>query len=282
MDRRKFLKLSTLAVPGAILAASAVPAPALADAPLTNPTTRVLKGFGTSAKADLAVKQMLQLELDWFYTWGKLPALGRPVNDFTPMIWGASSATPAVITEIESNLWKTGSTRLLGFNEPDHRDQSNMSVDRALELWPILEKTKLKLGSPATISPNTPWMNDFMTRAFKQGRRVDFVATHIYQSPDAKNFLRKVDELHERWGKPVWITETAVADWDATATKPSRYGRTQVNEYLQEIWVGVQKRSFVERFAWKTRASVDPTMGSSALFHTDGTITSTGKLYASF
>lgn len=280
MDRRKFLKLSSLAVPGAIIAANAVPAAASAAAPSTNPTTRVLKGFGTGARTELAVTQMLQLELDWFYTWGKLHNLGQPANDFTPMIWGPSSATPAVIAEIEANLWKTGSTRLLGFNEPDLDSQANISVDKALQLWPILEKTRLKLGSPATISPNTAWMNEFMSRAIQQGRRIDFVTCHIYQSPDAKNFLRKIDDLHSRWGKPIWITETAVADWDATASNPSRYGRTQVNEYLQEIWAGVQQRSYVERFAWKTRASLDPQMGSSAFFHTDGSITSTGKVYA--
>ena len=104
-----------------------------------------------------------------------------------------------------------------------------MSVDRALQLWPILEKATMKLGSPATISPNVPWMIDFMAKAKKQGRRVDFVAAHIYQYPDARTFLRKVDEMYERWGKPVWITETAVADWNATPTRPSRYSRAQVN-----------------------------------------------------
>ena len=277
MDRRQFLKLSGLAVPGAIVAANAGPLTAATAA------TRLplYKGFGTSAKTTLAVKQMLQLDLDWFFTWGKLPGLGQPVNDFTPMIWGASSATPATIAEIKANLWKTKSTRLLGFNEPDHRHQSNMSVDRALQLWPILEKTSLKLGSPATISPNVPWMIDFMAKATRQGRRVEFVAAHIYQYPNAKTFLRKVDEMYERWGKPVWITETAVADWNATPTRPSRYSRAQVNEYMREIYAGCRTRAYVQRFAWKTRAATDPQMGTSSLFNTDGTLSSTGRLYAS-
>ena len=275
MDRRKFIQLASLAAPGVILASNAAPVHAAASA-----THRAYKGFGTGAKTQTAVDQMLQLNLDWFYTWGKLHNLGEPANDFTPMIWGASGATSEVIAEIEANLWKTSSTRLLGFNEPDHSSQSNMSVDRALELWPILETTKLKLGSPATVSPNSPWMNEFMTRAIQQGRRIDFVACHIYQSPSASTFLRKIDDLHARWGKPIWITETAVADWEATENTPSRYGRTQVNEYLQEIWAGVQLRPFVERFAWKTRASLDPQMGTGAFFHTNGTITSTGSIYA--
>lgn len=277
MDRRSFLSLAALAAPAAIIAAGAAPAHAASSFYKGH----VYKGFGTGAKTPLAVRQMLQLDLDWFYTWGKLPALGQPVSDFTPMIWGGSGANPAVIAEIESLTWKTGATALLGFNEPDHHGQANMSVDRALSLWPTLAKTKLKLGSPATVSPNSPWMNDFMTQAVKQRLRVDFVTAHIYQSPDAKTFLRKVDDLYSRWGKPIWITETAVADWDATANIPSRYKRTQINEYLKEIYAGCKQRPYVERFAWKTRASLDPQMGSSALFHTNGTITSTGTLYAS-
>ena len=104
---------------------------------------------------------------------------------------------------------------------------------------------------------------------------------HIYQSPDAAAFLRKIDESYERWGKPVWITETAVADWNATLTRPTRYSRAQVNEYMREIYAGCRKRTYVQRFAWKTRAATDPQMGTSALFNTNGTLTSTGKLYAS-
>lgn len=277
MDRRQFLKLSGLAVPGAIVAANAGSLPAATAA------TRLplYKGFGTSARTTLAVQQMLQLDLDWFYTWGKVPNLGQPVSDFTPMVWGAAAATSATIAEIQSKLWKTGSTRLLGFNEPDHPRQANMSVDRALQLWPILERTSLKLGSPATISPNVPWMIDFMTKAKRQGRRVDFVAVHIYQYPNAKTFFRKIDETYERWGKPVWITETAVADWDATPTRASRYSRAQVNDYMREIYAGCRNRAYVQRFAWKTRAANDPEMGTSSLFNSDGTLSSTGRLYAS-
>jgi hypothetical protein len=44
---------------------------------------------------------------------------------------------------------------------------------------------------------------------------------------------------------------------------------------------GLRAMPFVERFAWKTRPALDPKMGCSALFHTNGSLTSTGRLYAS-
>lgn len=43
----------------------------------------------------------------------------------------------------------------------------------------------------------------------------------------------------------------------------------------------MREMPFVERFAWKTRAAGDLHMGPSTLFHSDGSLTSTGKLYAS-
>lgn len=281
MDRRSFLALTALLAPAATLISPPGALAAPASVPTMSYKGRLYKGFGTGAKDQAAANQMLKLNLDWFYTWGKSVNLGQPVNDFTPMIWGASSATPGVIAEIQSTLWKTGATRLLGFNEPDHVGQANMTVDRALELWPILQTASLKLGSPATKSPNSEWLNAFMTGAAARGLRVDFVTAHIYQNPDAKTFFRKIDTLYQRWGKPIWITETAVADWDANASRRSRYDRARINNYMGEIYAGCVERSYVERFAWKTRASLDPQMGTSALFHTDGNLTSTGQLYAS-
>ena len=44
---------------------------------------------------------------------------------------------------------KNGSV-LLGFNEPDQPDQANMTVQQALDLWPHLMATGMRLGSPST------------------------------------------------------------------------------------------------------------------------------------
>lgn len=67
---------------------------------------------------------------------------------------------------------------LLGYNEPDGRDQAHMSVARALEVWPELEAAGVPLGSPACIKANRPWMREFMEGAKQRGYRVDFVTVH--------------------------------------------------------------------------------------------------------
>jgi hypothetical protein len=185
------------------------------------------------------------------------------------------------INSVMKRLADTKSKELLGFNEPDLYKQSNLSVDQVISMWPKLEATGLRLGSPSTISPNAEWMNEFMTKANQKGLRIDFLTMHCYQYPNVQTFLRKLDTLHEKWGKPVWVTEYAVADWDASATKKNKYSRNAVNDYMIGTVEGMRQRSYVERFAWKTRAVGDFQMSSSVLFHTDGALTSTGRLYAS-
>lgn len=278
MERRNFLKLP-IAAAGAVLAANALSlSPGLSSAAQASTYPTGLKGFGHGGKDALALKQLESLNLDWYYGWSsKYPTI--PTN-FIPMIWGGG-AVDTGIANVKSQLAETKTQHLLGFNEPDHDSQANMTTGDARRLWPKLEATGLRLGSPATISPNAWWMNRFMTDALAEGLRIDFVTCHIYQYPNVATFLRKIDELHERWGKPVWVTEYAVADWEATATNPNRYSRTQVNEYMQGTVEGMRARPYVERFAWKTRPAGDYVMGSSALFHTDGSLTSTGRLYAS-
>jgi hypothetical protein len=73
-------------------------------------------------------------------------------------------------------------SHVLGYNEPDRSDQSNMSVEDAIEQWPELFKSGLRLGSPAPASTNgTNWLNNFMNLCDELNYRVDFIVTHAYQ-----------------------------------------------------------------------------------------------------
>ena len=174
------------------------------------------------------------------------------------------------IGKIMRGLPQTQAKHLLGFNEPDYATQANMSVDQAISLWPQLQKTGLRLGSPVTVKFSSPWLKDFMTKAKNKGLRVDFMTMHCYGWPNVDDFLGKVTSLYEMYGKPIWVTEYAVADWQATSTKPSRYSRTTTNEFMRASVAGMRAMPYVERFAWKNRPGTDPVMGNSAIFSPDG------------
>jgi hypothetical protein len=288
MERRSFLTipLAAMAAPAAILAAGVVPAqanvaqPITATAPTLLPAAGALKGVSHAGTDALALKQIRNLNVAWYYSWGsKYTVTTSP--GFVPMIRSAKAMDQGAIGNATSQLALTKAKNLLGFNEPDVTAQANMTVDQALRLWPQLQATGMRLGSPATAKPSSLWLEEFMAKAKNKGLRVDFVTMHCYAWPNAEDFLNKVSELHEKYGKPVWVTEYAVADWSASSTKPSRYSRTQIQDFMRASVAGMREMPFVERFAWKTRPIGDPVMGASALYSADGTLTSTGRLYAS-
>lgn len=228
----------------------------------------------------------------WWYNWNQARTDGKGTTglaqSFVPMLW---SASPARLENLQADLAGLNQpTRILGFNEPDHEGQSAMTTGQARAAWRDLEAAAatrgLKIGSPATIAPSVWWMNRFMedsTALEDPDLQIDFVTCHIYQHPDVAAFLRKIDDLYARWGKPVWVTETAVADWSVPSgigtAKSTKYTRTQVNDYLRDLWPELQKRPWLERFAWKTRNVNDNQMWFSALFNDDGSLTGTGQLY---
>jgi hypothetical protein len=271
-----------LAAGAAILATGAMgiqPASAAtAAAPkLILPKTVALKGLGYG-KGIGQLGRLQSMNTQWTYSWSGKYAL-TPIN-YVPMVRDTDFFEKN-LQNIKDQLSVTKSKHLLGFNEPDLKSQANMSVDEAIRLWGKLEELGLRMGSPATIKPNAEWMDSFMTKAKKARLRIDFATMHCYQWPDTADFLRKLDMLHEKWGLPIWVTEYAVADFQATSLANNRYTRNDVNRYMQETVQAMRALPYVERFAWKTRASTDPIMGTSALFDHRGWRTSTGRLYSS-
>lgn len=189
------------------------------------------------------------LGVAWFYNWeAQRPASVNREIEFVPMIWGAKD-----VTKENLRLAKKSGRILLGFNEPDTRKQANMTVERALELWPQLQATGMRLGSPAPAkgadSPDS-WLGRFMKGAAEKGLRVDFICVHNYQAdfsdPRAaalrlRQYLEKVYALHR---KPLWLTEFALADWKTPATAE------QQRAYMKEVLPMLEKLPFLERYAW--------------------------------
>lgn len=286
MERRTFLTvpLVALTAPGALLAPRAKPfltAPGTEFAPVAAPRTLALKGAAHGGDDALALRQIQSLQADWYYSWAAAYTVTtRP--GFVPMVFSARALLELnAIGDVMRQLPETQTRHLLGFNEPDHAGQSNMSVDEAIRLWPQLQSTGLRLGSPATTNAAGPWLDQFMTKARRANLRVDFLTVHCYTAPRADSFLARLSSLHAKYGLPIWVTEFAVADWSATPARPSRYTGLEIRRFMRDAVAGMRAMPFVERFAWKTRGPLDPIMGASALYHTDGQLTATGSLYAS-
>lgn len=149
-------------------------------------------------------------------------------------------------------------THLLGFNEPDRPDQSNMQFHDMISQWPEMMKSGLRIGSPAWSNPwggNGGNLFDFIKKCDELNYRVDFVALHCYwggKSP--QNWYNDLKYIHEQTGRPLWITEwNNGANWttewwpDASHAYTDANAQKQLND-IKGILQVLDTANFVERY----------------------------------
>lgn len=256
------------------------------------------KGVCSSSHVDLA-------RATWYYDWGG--GSESTVNgEYVPMRHNAYW-----------DSWENIGTRtdvscVLGFNEPDHSDQSNLSVAGTMQMWPELLKNGLRVGSPAPDQISKDWLKQFIAYADSLNFRVDFVATHMYwNSQNADGLVRNIESLCKQYygGRPMWITEwNNGANW-TNEPWPDRTGprldanfkplldengvqqqttrpHTEANSQVQCKWLASMLRAFdesryIERhslFNWVEDAR------SIIIANSDGVeeLTPAGKIFADF
>jgi putative glycosyl hydrolase len=193
---------------------AAVTAAGRASAPATGQAARARKGAGIWVFNGVH-RALIQSRVSWYYTWGPdHHGITSPRGvAFVPMIWGAGSVTNATLREV-----KHEGQYLLGFNEPDLASQANMTVSRALNLWPRLMSTGMRLGSPAVATGAATrggWLDRFMRGAAARHYRVSFITVHWYGGDfvasravaELKSYLKAI---HARYHRPLWLTEFAL------------------------------------------------------------------------
>lgn len=273
MRRRDFLALSAAWSVAAALGAEAAPPARL----------RSKKGLAINAKnCGEHAGAVARLRPTWNYNWGQDRSAALPADcDFVPMIWGAS-ANELKIAEKIRRAAAGGERELLGFNEPDGKDQSNITVERALEVWPALMRSGLRLGSPACVHPDKEWMRGFMKGAERLKLRVDFVCMHSYGGADPDKLVAQVRETAKAYGRPVWLTEFAVADWSAKDPGQNRHSPAQVAEFMRKVFPRLEELSVLERHAWFFARPESGPLGPSSLVGADGKLTALGEVYRRF
>lgn len=154
---------------------------------------------------------------------------------------------------------KQNISHLLGFNEPDRPDQSNISMQDMLNQWPNFMHSGLRIGSPAWSSewnsaPGGGNLFDFMEKCNELNYRVDFVALHCYWVKSPQQWYNDLKYIHERTGRPLWITEwNNGANW-TTESWPAgnrEYNDANANKQLNDlkgILEVMDTSSFIERY----------------------------------
>ncbi len=234
---------------------------AAAETSATKPGPTPKKGFGLPERKGKDARHLELLKAGWYYNWGDQTKLTTDAR-FVPMIFSGRRAAPEQAVPF-----------LLGFNEPDHPKQANLSVEDALAKWPSLSAKAGFIVSPALAgNPVTKdWLNGFL----KAGAKVDAIAVHWYKGADAARFIKDLEQIHAHFGKPIWVTEFAPQTAASSAESPDRFSHAQVKAFIATTTRFMEKTPWVHRYAWH-----DSGVGTSALFTDQGELTPTGKAYA--
>ena len=269
MNRRRLLQLSVLAALGQSVGAREGEKPA----------GSLKKGLGITHRLDEWSGKLSQLRCKWFYSWGAAVPAGAPEGiQFTPMIWGYHGKNEP-ITAAGKAAKAAGINELLGFNEPDQKKQADLTVETALDAWPALMETGLRLGSPGCVHPDREWMKAFMAGAKTRKLRVDFVCIHSYGGTEPAAFIKRLHAIHELYGKPIWITELGVGDWTAKTVAENKHKPAKVLRFMESVLPQLEKLDFIERYAWFPAGHDEPALGTSALFDAAGKLTPLGECY---
>lgn len=231
---------------------------------ITTTTLTSKKGLALSDKYAARGPYLSLAKVSWYYNWNIISLVTNSPVQYVPMVWGTKHF-PYI---------KGPYPILLGFNEPDHLSQANMTPTQALSYWSKLTSVATRVGSPATakslLNANN-WLDQFLL-----GKpRVDFITVHWYKGVDAQRFISDMTGIYNKYKKPIWVTEFAPQYRSQAAAEPYKYSQAQVDYFMRTVTTWMNNTSFIERYAWH-----DIHDGTSALFTAEGNLTATGRTYA--
>jgi hypothetical protein len=227
----------------------------------------------------------------WCQTGGGSQGATDFVNGTWFYSWSAdqnSSANQEYVPIKQQRYWpgfseiygKANVTHLLGYNEPDHEEQSNVSVETAIAEWPEMMKSGMRLGSPAVT--NNSWLYSFIDECDKRNYRVDYIAYHAYwggKSP--QNWYNDLKAIYNRTGRKLWITEwNNGANWTTESGWPDSdksYTAANAQKQLGDIKAILQvldTAHFIERY------SIYNWVQDARAIVLNGSLTLAGEYYA--
>lgn len=227
----------------------------------------------------------LSPNVGWWYNWSYKPATQALIDttaklgmEYVPMVFTAPFNANAIIASI-----LPGSRYLLTFNEPNFKEQGNLTPQQAASYWPEIERIakshNLEIVSPALnfcggacneTSP-TAWLDAFFAAC--KGCRVDHIALHAYVCYGSALTSVYLEPFYKRYGKRIWLTEFSCLDGSAPASNVN----TQLR-YMQESVARLEADPHVMRYAWFL-ARTGPNSDPLGLLAGSGTLNALGKAY---
>ena len=191
--------------------------------------------------------------ISWAYNWafsayGSLPS----GVEYVPMLWGAKDFG-GWVAAVETAL-SSGSSYIMGFNEPDMTSQANMSPSQAASFYKNFitpYSGRAKLISPAVTSSTTAglglsWFQEFISDCSSCG--ITGLAVHWYGNTvdEFKSFVTQaVSTAHSHGLSEVWLTEFALNQDVNGISNPAATAA-----FLNEVLPWLDAQSGVTRYAY--------------------------------
>ena len=133
------------------------------------------------------------------------------LQTYIPMVWDEG---------IDVQRVADVSNYILGYNEPNHKSQANLTPEEAVNAWAEIESIAngRELVSPSAapcggdncVAPRNEWFNDFFDGCNNRSPpcKVDYLATHTYWC-NAEKVMRHLTNLSIEYQLPIWLTEFA-------------------------------------------------------------------------
>ncbi|GAB1452990.1 hypothetical protein MASR2M47_30460 [Draconibacterium sp.] len=235
--------------------------------------------------------QKASANISWWYNWATLPDAAirnryKEFNvDFTPMAWNASAINGVSAWADKDSTIKY----VLGFNEPNFKEQANMTPTQSAKAWPALQKIaqkhNLKIVGPAvnycgdcvseggtTYTNPFTYLDDFFKAC--DTCQVDFIGLHWYGSG---NSIVGYVNTARKYKKPIWVTE--FASWDYNNPVPNV---TEQKKYLAGTVNFLERDPDIYRYSWfigRLKEDKSNPFPYIDLYGANGMLTELGQLY---
>ncbi|MDR1120727.1 MAG: discoidin domain-containing protein [Dysgonamonadaceae bacterium] len=259
----------------------------------TNAQTRSWKRGACMSNLREADFEALKTGMSWFYDWGNTPAgVGTAASDshdieYCPMRWGENWNPNAIRQYVQAH---PNCQYLMTFNEPNFKNQANLTPQEAAARWPeiraLADELGLKIISPglnysgwAEWSTPKKWFDAFFQLV--PISEVDGIALHCYMGWSG-SLIGYVKEYIGYYNKPIWLTE--FCSWDDRSGTPEASMKKIQKEYLVDVFDYLETEPMVARYAWfmaKTgeNNAVPAFPWMQLLNGHNGTLTENGKIF---
>ncbi|MGD7652646.1 MAG: glycosyl hydrolase, partial [Verrucomicrobiales bacterium] len=206
----------------------------------------------------------------WAYNWKYGDEGEVEYGQYYPMQWGGIASSTAEILRYQPGWYgRANNTVVLGFNEPNLEDQSNMEEETAAYQWPRLQRMRLPLAGPCDSNYKGSWRANFNSMADERGLRTEYEAVHWYSPNGASSgspstLINNLEYVYNLYGRKIMLTEFSTRDFDGTKTT---WSRNHNYNFLAEFMWRAESLDWLKSwslFEWGYGGDVDTTDGNGS------------------